>query len=312
MKKFLYALITATLCLTTDALANETTVVDVTQYGIETLLSDPCGCTLKKPFGILLDGSYIAKAPVCGNHDQHIHYADGQVEGLYGVKLSENSAAFVNVGAGFDRIKWDQNPYFVKEYFPCVNVGISGYTTSVRNWIWMAGINCQYDTNAGIVHRFTRASRYGALLWGRYTYDKCLGLHLGVLIFTGIRKTNAYPIIGFDYTLSSKWKINGIFPLNMAVIYSFTDVWSLSFAGRPFIARHRLSSNQPIQNGIFEYRNYGAELSLNFDKCGLFWQLYAGYSFGGTLKTEDSNGNEIAYTRYDGAPYVGANILWRF
>lgn len=312
MKKLAYHLLLSMLLSHSLAKANETTVADVSQYQLLSYKSSQGSCDLPNPFGVLLNATSIGRASVPTNNT-HLRYGEGQFEGLFGFKLDHHSGATVNIGAGVVNMRWPNNDFFATQNFGMVNVGISAYTDSICNWFWQAGFNAQYSTNQNINSRFTKAARYGSLLWGRYNYSRDLGVHLGLLVFTGIMKTNAYPIIGIDYTLYNKWQFNLIFPVNLSVAYLIDQNWSVSVAGRPFVSRQRLGTNQALASGIFEYRNYGTELSLNYGYCEMIQcSAYAGYSFGGTIKFEDANGDTTAYRITRAAPYVGVNLLWAF
>lgn len=308
MKKLvsLFLLTLTTLC------ANETTVADVQAFNVLSYKSSCDSCCLPNPFGVFAEVEYILPATV-PTGSTNLRYGEGQIEALFGFKPDEHSGITVNVGAGDVNVRWRNNTFFNTQNFGMINLGISGYTDSICRWLWLGGINAQYSANDYVDNRWTEAARYGMVLWGRYAATPLVGLHFGVLVFTGIMKTNAYPIIGVDFPVGCNWQFNLVFPTNLSIYYNFAEYWYLALAGRPFITRQRLGWNEPLASGVFEYRNYGTELSLNFDyKKRCEFSLFGGYSFGGTVKFENAAGNTAGYRVFRAAPYFGTNILFTF
>lgn len=312
MKKISTLLLSSTLFTSSLLFANDTTLLDIALFQICSYKSSMGQCTLPHPVGVLINTNSIAPAQIAEDNSQNVKYSDGQIEGLYGFKLSSRAGATINLGCGITNMRWEQNPFFGTRHFPFINVGISGYTDSIYDWFWQGGFNAQVQVNTDVSNPLVNSTRYSALLWGRYSYCTPLGLHFGVLMFTGINKTVAWPIIGFDWTITRHWQLNLVFPVNLSLFYNFNEAWSLSLAGRPFSARHRTNENQATPNAIFEYHNYGTELSLNYITCRLLWQIYGGYSYGNSIKFEDQSGNTIGYRHFSGAPYFGLNFQWNF
>lgn len=311
MKKLSLTLLSA-FALHLPILANSSTLLDLAQFHLdsyETSYGQEC---IVNPFGLLVNGNAIAPASINGADEQHLTYDEGQTEALWAFKLGKGTGGAINVGWGFTNFKWEQNPFFNTTFFPFVNIGVSGYTDSLANWFWLGGINAQIQTNVGTKQLLTQRSRYSALLWGRYNFLKDTGVHLGMLVFSGTAKTNVWPIIGFDYEINENWDLNLIFPINLSLFYNINDCWSVSFAGRPFSARHRVASTEAATSSIFEYNNFGTELSLNYELPKLLASIYVGYSYGNSVKFENQYGDTMTYRHFKTAPYIGFNFLVGF
>ena len=124
------------------------------------------------------------------------------------------------------------------------------------------------------------------------------------MVFTGIQKTNVWPIIGFDWIFSKEWELNLVFPVNLSLFYNINNEWSISVAGRPFMARFRTGNYEPSPNSIAEYFNYGTELSLNYETDIILFSIYGGFSFGDVMKFENQNADTLGYRHFNGAPYI--------
>jgi hypothetical protein len=310
--KKLSTLIISSFLLSASVSANDSTLFDIVQFHINSYKTSYGSCNLPYPYGVLLNGNSIAKASLSENNAQHVTYNEAQFESLWGFKLSEGTGGAINLGYGMANIYWRQNPYFRQTVFPFYNVGISGYTDSISNWFWLTGINAQIQTNVGTDQLLTQRSRYSAMLWGRYEFCEPAGVHLGFLVFTGIMKTNVWPVIGFDWTFCKQWELNLVFPVNMSLFYNINNDWSFSIAARPFSARVRTESTEPSPSSIVEYRNNGTELSVNYNTNRILFSLYGGYSWGNMMKFEDENANLLEYRHFNGAPYAGFNLLFNF
>jgi hypothetical protein len=302
----------ASLLFSTTLSANNSTLLDVAQFHVDCYKTSIGSCEVPNPFGILLNGDHIAGATLSEAENQKIYFNEAQLQALWAFKLAEGTGGAVNLGYSAVNLRWKENPYFNSNTFPFLNVGLSGYTDSIANWFWLGGINAQIQTNVGTQDLFTQRSRYSALLWGRYQFCQPCGVHLGLMVFTGIQKTNVWPIIGFDWIFSKEWELNLVFPVNLSLFYNINNEWSISVAGRPFMARFRTGNYEPSPNSIAEYFNYGTELSLNYETDIILFSIYGGFSFGDVMKFENQNADTLGYRHFNGAPYIGLNFLVGF
>jgi hypothetical protein len=206
-------------------------------------------------------------------------------------------------------MNWNENPFFERTNFESVDVGLLGYSTRAPGWLWQVGIAAQISLNYDGIGRYTR---YSSIMWGRYELTDTFGVHTGLYAFYNLRRNKVYPIIGFDWTPSPSWKFNVIFPLNISANYIINPMWSVGLGWMPFWSRHRVGKNEVDTKGIWENRNDGAELVLNFNTPVVIACLYVGQAFGGTLKIMDKNGNHPQYFKYKSAPYVGLRAMAPF
>ncbi len=125
---------------------------------------------------------------------------------------------------------------------------------------------------------------------GEYDYSKNIGVHVGFLGWTGLKIDKILPILGFDWTFCEKWTLNAVFPVNVSLVYAYNDKLSFAAAGRFFWNRHRIEKHALLSEGIWEYRNSGAELAVNYAlKNFAALNLHAGYTFGGMLGFQINN-----------------------
>ncbi|MBS4168755.1 hypothetical protein [Parachlamydia sp. AcF125] len=228
---------------------------------------------------------------------------------VYYDRLNEEGLA-VGVGYTYNKIAWDQNPFFDQKNFNAANVLLTGFSKRLPDWDWKAQII--YTLNADYPN-FDDYSTWDLLLWGRYTYSCLTGIHLGFYAQTGMKADRVVPVLGFDWQFSRDWKLNAVFPMKMSLVYTFDPHWHTLVAVRFFSARCRVGSSHPLARGIVEYRNVGIEWALKYE-----WDPYItadahiGYSTGGRLKISNRNHNHATHLKFDGAPYMGAMLNFNF
>jgi hypothetical protein len=266
-------------------------------------------CPNPRPFGIAMHGFYVGEADMDKGTPGHIRYAEGEVDLVYTQKLTHCEGISYILGVDKVLMNWNDNPYFNATTFRGLDFGVLAYTTRVKDWLWQVGMAAQYSLDYGGLGRYTR---YTAMAWGRYEYSDTLGVHAGFYAFYNLRRNKVFPIIGVDWSPWKKWQFNLIFPMSIAVNYSITPCWTVDLAWRPIWSRHRVGSNEPVPRAIWENRDNGAELGINFTSPILQGGLFLGYSFGGTLKIMDYLGNNPVYYKYNGSPYVGLRVMAPF
>lgn len=128
-----------------------------------------------------------------------------------------------------------------------------------------------------------------------------------------MRIDNVYPILGFDWKPNDKWEVNAVFPVNMAIVYNWTDNFAFALAGRLWNSRFRLGEDEPIPDGLLKYTNSGIELQGRYQYCSwISAQIRAGYSFGGQLKVANRKYQDKMHFDFEGAPYLGGELLLEF
>jgi hypothetical protein len=253
--------------------------------------------------------NYIGRAKFdkhCLRH-QHIRYSNGTTQAscvfYYNPCYQEGLAG--TVGYTYTMVDWNRNPFFHQKHFNQATFGIAAFTHRLCDWLWRSQVSINMNTD----HFNFSYSTYDLLLWGRWDYREDIGLHIGLLAFTGIRIDRVYPILGFDWQYSCNLKFNVIFPLDISAVYTFNDSWSVAVAGRPFFSRYRLGRHAHPHKGVFEYTNGGVELALNYQyNEWLHANVHVGDAFGGRLKVANSRNHNSKRFRFNSAGYIGGEV----
>jgi hypothetical protein len=249
----------------------------------------------------------IESSPFKGGH---VRYSDAEVIGYYNKTINDDSGIIFGAGYSGTNIHWEQNPFFRKNHFNNLILNLSGYTTYINNWLWQGGIGASIDADTW---GWANYNLYSFTLWGRYAYCDTLGVHVGLVTQTGIKKDKVQPIIGVDFFLSNCWKINLIYPVNMSIVYIINQDWSVALAGRVFEDRHRVGRNEFLSRAIVEYRNTGTELALNYTWAPhLSANVHVGSALGGDLKICNSNNDALTHLKLKPTAYVGGALDLKF
>jgi hypothetical protein len=204
-----------------------------------------------------------------------------------------------------------KNPNIRQKHFHTLSVAIGGFSHRVCNWIWEGEVRF----NATINHySFCDYLTCDLMLAGRYAMSDCFGIHAGFIALTGMKVDHVYPVVGFDWQLDDRWKLNLVFPTNLSLVYSFGSKWSMELAGRFFDERHRAGNNQHLKRGIVEYRAGGIEAGVNYISCSknLHMNFHFGGLIGGSVKVSNRHHSHSHRHRFGGTPYAGGDIAFRF
>ena len=195
----------------------------------------------------------------------------------------------------------------VAHYLPFVAVG-GMYTAESRFRLnYLLGI--QFNVNHWDL--FT-STRYVAMLAGRSPICCDLGLNYGVYVLTGAKRTQAYPLIGFDYAVG-KWSFKAIYPLEISVRHQTLESLMLIATTRWNNDRFRLSESASRRHGFVQYQNYGLELGLEWNffssmKLG----LAVGENLAARLDTYNRHGKHQSHHTIDSALYGQVNLSYVF
>lgn len=247
-----------------------------------------------------------------GFQDQHIFFSLADVALTY-TKLfgcEHDGGAFIGIGYSDNIIRFRQNPNFRQTHFNNLNVDIGGFSSHFPGWLWKTDLGANFDLDAGTVSKYTL---YSMTIWGRYALYPCLGVHMGMIVVTGLEKNKAWPIIGIDYNWRDTIKLSLVYPVDISAIYLFSESWSAGFAQRFFWTRHRAGQNEPVPRSLVEYRNTGTEARLTYTRSPVAYvSVHAGYAYGQDLIITDDLGCNGTHYKFDGAPYVGGDISIKF
>ncbi|MCB1135391.1 MAG: hypothetical protein KDK78_03885 [Chlamydiia bacterium] len=251
-----------------------------------------------------------AKFEEDGFTDQELRYAEAMVQANITHQFNDCDGLTWGVGGRYTDLKWVENPHFSERNFYDIFLASSLFTQRWDCWYWRAGALFAFDTDHILDGAYTK---HQGLIWGRYNYSDCLGLHIGAMWGLGLNDDYVYPVLGIDYSPSCDWKINLVLPVNVSAVYSLNDCLDIDIALRRLKARHRVDEDQTLSRGIFEYRSYGVELGATLHIGPyLSTRLHAGSTGGGNLKVMDSQGSDVASYAVDGAAYVGGNLALHF
>lgn len=271
-----------------------------------------------RPFSVSIDFNGTGKAKFehkkCRPHLNDVQFAiaslDASMVFYYNPHCKEGLLATASYT--YTKIKWE-NPFFKQNQFDTVSLGIGGFTERADRWLWQAQVLLNADVD------YFEASQnlyWNLVLSGRYAYSDTVGLNIGFIAFTGMKIDRIWPIIGFDWQINDCWKLNLVYPLNVALVYAWNSEWSLAVAGRAFDERHRVgkAKRHPWDRGLLEYRATGVEGSIRYHSCNGTWQaeLHAGEILGGRVKVSNRHHRRIHRFNFKSAPYVGGEVAAKF
>ncbi len=210
----------------------------------------------------------------------------------------------------FTRLCWEENPYFHQSDFNQVSFLLRLFSNRFCEWIWQGQLAVNVDADEWDLNYYTN---YDIILWGRYDYNDCTNLHLGVIVQTGMKMDRVYPVVGFDYVVNKCWKLNAVFPVNISLEYNYDSCLSAAFAMRFFDVRCRVNKDENLPMGLFSYRNSGLELALLYeDNPSLEGNIHVGSTLGGMLRISDHNNRHPKHFKLDPILYVGGELVWSF
>lgn len=266
------------------------------------------------PFKFRVLGDYIGEAKIKNSYGLHkLQFATVQAEAGMVVYYDECYEEGINITAYYEetQLNWKSNPFFNQEDYSSAGFTVGAFSKRLPNWTWAAQLFVAFDNLK--YWNFNDYMLYDLLLWGRYEYNDCLGLHIGFYAETGMKIDRLYPIIGVDYTFNEQWKINAVFPTNMSIMYTLNKCWAFGIAGRVFDERNRVGENQYLSEGLWHYLTSGGEFGIYFTpKKWVYVNVHAGTTFGGRIKISDRHNNHRQRIRLDPAPYAGGEVALSF
>ena len=264
-----------------------------------------------------LEGAYrwIGKANFEKKHLDHLNYSDADAAFYYTQAVDDETTVTYRLGYDFLRLNWDKNPRFSQTNFNYF-VGSIGYvSTTLERWRWILNAGFSVDAER---FDFGPSGVYHTMLWGRYHFADCCGVHVGVLGWYGVRNGRAFPVFGFDWKFSDKWSANAIFPVDYSITYSFDDNWAAevayaSFGGPYKYPRRAHHGTEGLGDPIFMVYSNGVDLTLKYKFEHLLRaSLGAGWNFGGWVLIKNHANHHGKYYHFNSAPYVQGSIALTF
>lgn len=267
------------------------------------------------PVRVEFSSNGIGKARLSKHHlkNQSLHYSafEANATGIFYYQKEPKEAAFLTVGYEYVDLNWRQNPYFSKKDFNNLNVALGGATKRFNKFLWRG----QILANLNLEHlNLNEYLTWDLLLWGRYTYNEKVNLHFGAYSWLGMKVNRVIPILGFDWRINSKWKLNAVFPVNLSLVYKMNDSWTLAFAARGISSRNRVGNHENLKKAIYEYRSVGAEVNLRYKNEDWFpveANLHVGCDVGGCLRISNRHHDHSRNYHIGMAPYVGGELTFR-
>lgn len=281
------------------------------------LITDYCFVDKKNPWHF--DGEYRdvgkAKFRTCSVQGSHAAYEDAHAFLYYSHFPSTNNSLTWKVGYSFLDFNWLKNPHFHESAYHFANASIGWVSNSIRNWRWILSAATSVDAQT---FDFGESGVYYGLMWGRYRYSHTLGMHIGWAGYVGVENGYFLPIVGIDWQATEKLKINAIFPVNCSIEYYFNEYWKTALEvasfGRPYRFPIRIHGGSGhFRNGIFEIYSIGTELNVKFFTGNAFWTSFGGgWNYGGWILIKNHDNEHGKYYKFNGAPYVQAQLAFSF
>jgi hypothetical protein len=267
------------------------------------------------PFNLLVSGDYICKARHDHDDDDfkgNIRYNHEKAEFDAIVYYNADCEEAINLSLGYEftYLNWNKNPFFRRKDYDTLTVAGTYVTHRLDCWQWIVQLAMNIDADKWSLSDY---NTYDMLLWGRYTWNSCIGLHFGLYGETGIRLDRVWPVLGFDWTINEKWLINAIFPLNVSLQYQWNDGFALVMTCRFFNERHKAGDQGGYEKAVWRYQNTGADFAIVNNWCSwLKTGIHAGYTFGGKLKIANQRGHENHRFHFQPSAYFGGEISANF
>jgi hypothetical protein len=197
-----------------------------------------------------------------------------------------------------------------------VGVSVPLFFRGSERWSWSLTPSADYFREKGA--DWDDALSYGATF--AVTREFASGrIGLGAGVFSQLEKTRAFPFIAIDYKFNERWRLTNPLaagptgPAGLELKYALGSDWELGAGGAWRSYRFRLDDKGIGPAGVGEEQTVIGFLHLgrSFERS-VTLDLYAGATFAGELRVEDSNGNELATTDFDPAPLLGVTISARF
>lgn len=288
---------------------------DVSSENIETPLED--SKTAKGgPFRFEIASNAIGRARLSKHHlsRQSIGYSELEINGtlVFYYKPEPKEAAYLTIGYTLVDLEWRRDFFFNQQKFNNLNLALGAATKRMDSWT----LRMQIVGNLDLDHRdLNHYLTWDFLCWGRYKFTDRLNMHLGLYGWMGMKVNRIIPILGFDWWINEKWKLNAVFPVNLSLVYRLNPCWTLALAARAFTSRNRVGSRETISKGIYEYRTAGGEINLRYKNenwVPIEANIHLGCDFGGTLKLSNKHHRHAKTFDIGAAPYVGSEVSARF
>lgn len=274
-------------------------------------------CFVHRKERVFIDGFFVANGgqdiDKRGFRGSDLHYTEGGGAIFINAYPAEEHALSFELGYGYMRVNWDENPSFSQKNFNDAIFSIGYITTALKQWRWVVNLGI----HANLDH-FNLGSNafYTGTIWGRLAYSKPLGIHIGVVGQSGVKSTYLFPILGVDWYFHRQWKINAVFPLDFSLHYYFAKNWSTALAYRSFggwyRSFHRVGKRATDPESMISVHANGLDLGIYLNSDHFSAGLFGGANFGGWLLLRNRHGAKPTYFHFETAAYGGAKASVEF
>lgn len=157
----------------------------------------------------------------------------------------------------------------------------------------------------------------GGFVSAAYKFTDDLTVGFGVTARSQL-EDNAFvfPLITFDWKFAEHWRMSSNPSVSRrlySITYSPNDQWAFSFGGGYQTMDFRLDDGDSTPNGVGRIARIpiGAEVSWNPSKQ-LSIGVYGGAFVWQEYTLDDQNGDRVLRDQADIAPFLGAQVEWRF
>jgi hypothetical protein len=121
-----------------------------------------------------------------------------------------------------------------------------------------------------------------------------------------------YPILGFDWKISSRWSLNVVYPMNISLNYAITPQWIFALAGRNLNTRFRVHKDEYLCKSLIRYTNVGGECAIKFQSELLTANVHGGLAFAGKLRIANQENHHPSNYKLEPSLYAGFEVEIKF
>lgn len=164
---------------------------------------------------------------------------------------SDTETLQLAIGAQLNSYNWNDNLYYSQTQFYEGWLQLGAETKAIENWTWRSLAQVYADV-------YDMSSWRGqGIIWGRYSLNERMGLHIGGYATAGLEYGRILPIVGFDSALPWDMTLRLIFPLEFSLMRQHSSSMRYGLAARIFTARNRFTK-QDMPSFCMQYIGEGA------------------------------------------------------
>ncbi len=239
--------------------------------------------------------------------DQSLKYRQWNTVFAYTHPFNECNGLILGAAWLGSEVNMEENIDFDETEFDYFNFSAAHYISSFPDWVWTVSLTAYLDAaNFSLIDY----ALYQGVLWGRYTWCQPLELDFGLMVEAGLRKEKVWPIIGFVFTPSERWRISAVYPIDLSIAYSLHPALTAAASIRYLRSRHRVGEEEPNSQAIFDYRAAGIEGDLNFTPYPFLSVTgFAGSTLNGDFEISNRNNKRTKHLKFARSLYAGVTAF---